>query len=590
MAGNKYVGRTTAASAGLVLQSKTEIDTNEFGLMQGTLKFYLLNEKWPDLEPSRGTALTGFTAGDSRTQAVFDAYGTYIGKQTSRFIRNGCAPGVGTLEVLCQGAKFTQNPTSSITSIPVTIKGAGYSAIPTITLLITQGTEQNPAFMNVAMEMSGYSVFAGGTGYVAGDTVTASGGAWGQPIILRVVTAGTGGSIKASDGAVLSVSNRGFYSSLPSNHVATTTSGSGTGATIDFTWRVAQIVINYGGLYAGVDTGDITATLSGATGTINAALGTVRMGTAYPGEAIEITDPWKPRSTTKDTVQFFISASADANGTQVKFATTTDLGPANLKSVSGPILLKANTFGSYRLIVDGSPVSAGDIILVKDESRAYRNGVYVVSNPGFDDPNTTAGWWVLERVAPFDAAAAFTTALNVFVQSGTTNANTTWHCDVNVTTLATYDTEYGGGGDSITFSTSASATAPTITDRVTIDYHTIDLHFEYMASRRLEKPLFIQTDYSMDDAGFIATDSSTTPDERQLLQIDSATSESVTTDPTTGLTTYSPLSVPIARSVWQKYVKFYGTGARFEQTPAGQFYHILETASIKIVPLASTPL
>src|SRR6266702_8644138 len=100
---NRNVGRSATADAGLVLQSKTEIDRNEFGLLQATLRFDLLNANWPALDPEQGTPLSSLLAGDALTQAVFDAYGGYLGKQSSRFTRNGVKPGIGILDMLCQG-------------------------------------------------------------------------------------------------------------------------------------------------------------------------------------------------------------------------------------------------------------------------------------------------------------------------------------------------------------------------------------------------------------------------------------------------------------------------------------------------------
>lgn len=94
-----------ALSAGLVLQTQTEIDTNEYGLAQATLKFLCLNQNRKRCTPVRGTGCDQFRAGDDVTKRALKDMAE-LGAQTSRFIRHGKSPGKGILEVLCQGAIF----------------------------------------------------------------------------------------------------------------------------------------------------------------------------------------------------------------------------------------------------------------------------------------------------------------------------------------------------------------------------------------------------------------------------------------------------------------------------------------------------
>ncbi len=79
--------------------------------------------------------------------------------------------------------------------------------------------------------------------------------------------------------------------------------------------------------------------------------------------------------------------------------------------------------------IDGVSCVADDRVLVKDQSSAPENGVYVVA----------AGAWA--RADDVNAAAEINNAL-VTVAQGTTNANTGWYQSAEVTTL---------GSDTVTF-------------------------------------------------------------------------------------------------------------------------------------------
>jgi hypothetical protein len=92
-------------NAGLVLQSKPKIEENEYGMLQGTLQFLCANKHWPRIKPKRGTPLDQFRCGDRESAAVLKAY-NFLGAQTNGFVRSGSSPGIGILEVVCQGAVF----------------------------------------------------------------------------------------------------------------------------------------------------------------------------------------------------------------------------------------------------------------------------------------------------------------------------------------------------------------------------------------------------------------------------------------------------------------------------------------------------
>lgn len=97
-----------AFEAGLILQSKTEIETNTAGLEQATLSFICLNRYRRRFTPGRGTPVGEFPAGDRRTRDILRALDE-LGAQSCGFTRNGHSPGKGLLKVLCQGAIFADD-------------------------------------------------------------------------------------------------------------------------------------------------------------------------------------------------------------------------------------------------------------------------------------------------------------------------------------------------------------------------------------------------------------------------------------------------------------------------------------------------
>lgn len=74
-----------------------------------------------------------------------------------------------------------------------------------------------------------------------------------------------------------------------------------------------------------------------------------------------------------------------------------------------------------RLSVDGTNATTGDRVLVKNQSTATENGVYVVTEQG----NAVDTYWVLTRATDFDSSptSEIKTGEAVFTTAGATNAN-----------------------------------------------------------------------------------------------------------------------------------------------------------------------
>lgn len=121
----------------------------------------------------------------------------------------------------------------------------------------------------------------------------------------------------------------------------------------------------------------------------------------------------------------------------------------------------ANITLSGTQTIDGVAVVAGDRVLVKNQTTASANGIYIVA----------AGAW--SRAADNDTAAEMLNA-TVMVQEGTTNADTQWTCSTNApitlnTTALTFSQMSGAGtyaagnGINITGNSIAISTAVVVT-------------------------------------------------------------------------------------------------------------------------------
>ncbi|NLH74729.1 MAG: DUF11 domain-containing protein [Verrucomicrobia bacterium] len=114
-----------------------------------------------------------------------------------------------------------------------------------------------------------------------------------------------------------------------------------------------------------------------------------------------------------------VSFSEVAANPAVRVATT-----ANLSGFS------AGTFIGVSATQDGVTLAVGDRVLVRAQSTANQNGVYVVTSVAGGNMNMT-------RAADFDAAAEFPVGIQVFVSEGTRCGGRTFAQTATVTTINT---------------------------------------------------------------------------------------------------------------------------------------------------------
>ena len=92
-------------------------------------------------------------------------------------------------------------------------------------------------------------------------------------------------------------------------------------------------------------------------------------------------------------------------------------------------------FGTFT--IDGLTPPLNSIILVKDQSSAFQNGIYVLTDTG-----SIATSWVLTRIDTYDQAGEIQPGDIVAVQYGTVNAQTLWVQTENVSVVGTDDISF----------------------------------------------------------------------------------------------------------------------------------------------------
>ena len=99
-------------------------------------------------------------------------------------------------------------------------------------------------------------------------------------------------------------------------------------------------------------------------------------------------------------------------------ATTANLTATYNNGTSGVGATLTNSGAQAALVIDGVTLTTNDRVLVKDQTTATQNGVYIPTDLGSGASN-----WVLTRTTDCDTAAEFNSGVFFFVEKGTENAD-----------------------------------------------------------------------------------------------------------------------------------------------------------------------
>ena len=162
--------------------------------------------------------------------------------------------------------------------------GTGYVATEAVTL--TGGTAATNAVMTVTnIKLVSLAINAGGSGYAVGDTIVLNGGTHSVSAVVTVL------SLSTTAVATFSITTAGVYTTGATTFTQASTSGSGTGATFQTgVFGINAFTVSTAGSYTvlpsnPVSQGSTTGSGTGATFTINTwKIGTVTVsagGTLY---------------------------------------------------------------------------------------------------------------------------------------------------------------------------------------------------------------------------------------------------------------------------------------------------------------------
>ena len=263
-------------------------------------------------------------------------------------------------------------------------------------------------------------------------------------------------------------------------------------ATLSSTLAVTGVTTHTGAVYVN---GGITAN-SGVTitaGGSNTNINLVPQGTGTVDVASKrITNLAEPTQATDAATKNYVDAVK--TGLDVKdsarLATTANLSATYNNGTSGVGATLTNSGTQAALTLDSVPVVIGDRILVKDQSTAAQNGIYVVTTVGTASTN-----WVLTRAGDADNSNSLGTSSNeltggtfVFIEEGTNNGDNGFVCTTNGTvtlgTTAIDWVQFSGAGQVIAggglTKTGNQIDVVGTANRITVNADSIDIASTYV--------------------------------------------------------------------------------------------------------------
>ncbi len=187
--------------------------------------------------------------------------------------------------------------------------------------------------------------------------------------------------------------------------------------------------------------------------------------------------------------KLYVDSTAQGLDTKasVKAATTANLTATYANGTSGVGATLTNNGAQTAIVIDGDNLSASDRVLIKNQTAAAENGIYVVTTVGDGSSN-----WVLTRSADMDAASEIPSAY-CFVEGGNTNASNGYTCVTEApvtvgTTAVTWEQFSGAGqiiaGDGLVKSGNTIDAVGTA-DRISVSANAIDIAASYVGQTTL---------------------------------------------------------------------------------------------------------
>jgi len=215
--------------------------------------------------------------------------------------------------------------------------------------------------------------------------------------ITNIVNANLSGSAAISNGNLANPTTT-LGSSTLTLGAATTDIAGLTSLVVD------SITINGSTLSTTASNTDITFSPHGT--------GTVKVPSGYEDRAGFTTDSLANKAYVDQVAQGLDTKPSTKAGSTANLTATYSNGTAGV----GATLTNSSTQAA--LTLDGVTLVVADRVLIKDQTTAAQNGIYVVTTVGDGSSN-----WVLTRATPEDQPAELSGGAFVFVEQGTLNAN-----------------------------------------------------------------------------------------------------------------------------------------------------------------------
>lgn len=314
------------------------------------------------------------------------------------------------------GTDTTGNYVQSVTAgTGVTVTGGtGEGSTPTVAIGQAVGTSDSVTFSSVSANLTGDVYASNGSSKILGSGTDGTDATFTGSVTGNASTASaleTARTIELTGEVTGSVSFDGSGNVQISTTIGADTVALGTDTTGNY---VSDVTAG-----TGVTVAHTPGEGSSPTIAIGQAVGTTDAPT-FANVSISGTPSQATHAVTKSYVDN-IAAGIDWHQA-VRLTTVAALpnSPTYNNVASGVgATLTATVFA--RLSVDGTNATTGDRVLVKNQSTATENGVYVVTEQG----NSVDTYWVLTRATDFDSSptSEIKTGEAVFTTAGATNVN-----------------------------------------------------------------------------------------------------------------------------------------------------------------------